>query len=160
MSAEATTQPSTPAPRNGIFQRVIGFIGADNLSLIFALIALVFLITVVSGWFGMSGGDKFFSWQNIMNSLAQAVVVVGLLAMGETVVIIAGALDISIGSIASIGSVVSASVLVGVGIGAGSLVPSGNVWFAVLAGILAGTIAGAINAVSYTHLTLPTSDLV
>ena len=94
---------------------MIGFIGADNLSLMFALIVLVFLITVVSGWFGMSGGDKFFSWQNIMNSLAQAIVVVGLLAIGETVVIIAGALDISVGSIASIGSVVSASVLVGVG---------------------------------------------
>ena len=64
----------------------------------------------------MSGGDKFFSWQNLMNSLAQAIVIVGLLAIGETVVIIAGALDISVGSIASIGSVVAASVLVGVGI--------------------------------------------
>ncbi len=70
-------------------------------------------ISVVSGWFGLSGGDKFFSWQNLMNSLAQAVVIVGLLAIGETVVIIAGGLDISVGSIASIGSVVAASVLVG-----------------------------------------------
>ena len=79
------------------------------------------LITVVSGWFGLSGGNKFFSWQNLMNSLAQAIVIVGLLAIGETVVIIAGALDISVGSIASIGSVVAASVLVGVGIGARQL---------------------------------------
>ena len=152
MSAKGTTQPAMTAPRDGVFHRMIGFVGADNLSLIFALIALVFLITVVSGWFGMSGGDKFFSWQNIMNSLAQAVVVVGLLAMGETVVIIAGALDISVGSIASIGSVVSASVLVGVGIGAGSFIPSGNVWVAVAAGIVAGMIAGAINGFIVTVL--------
>ena len=112
MSAKVTT-PSTAKPqRDGFLRRVVDFVGADNLSLIFALIVLVLLITVVSRWFGMGGGDKFFSWQNIMNSLAQAVVVVGLLAIGETVVIIAGALDISVGSIASVGSVVAASVLV------------------------------------------------
>ena len=126
MSANLTTQPPKPAQRDGILRRLIGSVGADNLSLIFALIILILLITVVSGWFGISGGDKFFSWQNMMNSLAQAIVVVGLLAMGETVVIIAGALDISVGSIASIGSVVAASVLVGVGIGAGSFIPSAS----------------------------------
>ena len=81
----------------------------------FALVVLVLLVTVVSGWFGLDGGSKFFSWQNLMNSLAQAIVIVGLLAIGQTVVIVAGALDISVGSIASVGSVVAASVLVGVG---------------------------------------------
>ncbi|MFO7635143.1 MAG: ABC transporter permease [Caldilinea sp.] len=152
MSANLTTQPTT-AQRGGVFRRMIAFVGADNLSLIFALIVLLFLITVVSGWFGMSGGDKFFSWQNIMNSLAQAIVVVGLLAIGETVVIIAGALDISVGSIASIGSVVSASVLVGVGtVGALGILPTGNVWIAVLAGIVAGMIAGAVNGFIVTVL--------
>jgi ribose transport system permease protein/L-arabinose transport system permease protein len=134
-------------------RRVIDFVGADNLSLLFALIVLVLLITVVSGWFGMAGGDKFFSWQNIMNSLAQAVVVVGLLAIGETVVIIAGALDISVGSIASVGSVVAASVLVGVGtVGALGIFPTGNVLIAVLAGILAGVVCGAINGFIVTVL--------
>jgi ribose transport system permease protein/L-arabinose transport system permease protein len=139
--------------RTSLFQRTIRFIGADNLSLMFALLALIFLITVVSGWFGMSGGDKFFSWQNVMNSLAQAIVVVGLLAIGETVVIIAGALDISIGSIASIGSVVSASVLVGVGaVGSLGILPAGNVFIAVAAGIAAGMIAGVINGFIVTTL--------
>ena len=71
----------------------------------------------------MNGGNKFFSWQNLMNSLAQAIVIVGLLAIGETVVIITAALDISVGSIASIGSVVAASMLVGVGVGAGGACP-------------------------------------
>src|SRR5512133_295348 len=106
MSKELTTQPATPAKNGNVLRRVIGVIGADNLSLMFALVGLVFLLTVVSGWFGLGGGSKFFSWQNLMNSLAQAIVIVGLLAIGETVVIIAGALDISVGSIASIGSVV------------------------------------------------------
>lgn len=152
MSEKQTKQSTPPAKDNDTLKRAVGFIGTDNLSLMFALVLLVFLVTIVSGWFGMDGGDKFFSWQNLMNSLAQAVVIVGLLAIGETVVIIAGGLDISVGSIASIGSVVAASVLVGVGtIGSLSFL-TGNVVIAVLAGIIAGMIAGAINGAIVTIL--------
>jgi ribose transport system permease protein/L-arabinose transport system permease protein len=153
MSKELTTQPTPSVKSDGALRRLIGLIGADNLSLMFALVALVLLITVVSGWFGVAGGGKFFSWQNLWNSLAQAIVIVGLLAIGETVVIIAGALDISVGSIASIGSVVSASVLVGVGtVGSLHILPTNNVVVAVIAGIVAGTIAGAINGLIVTEL--------
>jgi len=148
-----STQSVMPVRRDSFLKRVINFVGADNLSLMFALLVLVLLITVVSGWFGMSGGDKFVSWQNFMNSLAQAVVVVGLLAIGETVVIIAGGLDISVGSIASIGSVVSASVLIGVGtVGALGILPTGNVFIAILGGIFAGVVAGFINGFIITKL--------
>ena len=156
MSKDVTiqsTSTTTPVKRNELLRRVIGAIGADNLSLIFALIVLVFLVTFASSWFGFEGGDKFFTWQNLMNSLAQAIVIVGLLAIGETVVIIAGALDISVGSIASIGSVVSASVLVGVGaFGVLGSLTTGNVVVAVLAGIVAGMLAGVINGFIVTTL--------
>lgn len=158
MSAEQATQ-DTPTSRPFNLPDSIGFpqivnrIGGDNLSLLFALAVLIFLITVVSGWFGMDGGMRFFTWQNLMNSLTQAVVIVGLLAIGETVVIIAGGLDISVGSVASIGSVVSASVLIGVGtVGSISFIPSGNVVIAVIAGIVAGMIAGMINGFIVTVL--------
>lgn len=148
-AAKATVAPK----RDGFLQRLINAIGADNLSLILALVVLVLLITVVSGWFGLAGGDKFFSWQNIMNSLAQAIVVVGLLALGETVVIIAGGLDISVGSVASVGSVVAASVLVGAGVvGSLTFLPTGNVLLAVLAGIVAGMVCGVINGLIVTVL--------
>ena len=144
---------ATPVKRTDPLKRIVGAIGTDNLSLIFALGILIFLVTAVSGWFGMSGGDKFFSWQNLLNSLAQAIVIVGLIAIGETVVIIAGGLDISVGSIASIGSVVAASVLVGVGtVGTLGILPTGNVMIAVAAGILAGMIAGMINGAIVTAL--------
>ncbi|MCX6080822.1 MAG: ABC transporter permease [Chloroflexi bacterium] len=146
MSQIQTKQTATSAKGSDFLKRSIGVIGTDNLSLMFALVFLIFLVTVVSGWFGMAGGDKFFSWQNLMNSLAQAIVIVGLIAIGETVVIIAGGLDISVGSIASIGSVVAASVLVGVGtVGSFHILPTGSVFIAVAAGIIAGMIAGAIN---------------
>lgn len=158
LTPQASTQPTTKAPtpttgRKSIARRIVGVIGADNLSLLFALVVLIFLITVASGWFGLPGGDKFFTWQNLMNSLAQAIVIVGLLAIGETVVIIAGALDISVGSIASIGSVVAASVLVGAGtVGTLTFIPTGNVFVAVLAGIIAGMICGIINGFIVTVL--------
>jgi ribose transport system permease protein/L-arabinose transport system permease protein len=153
MSNETTIQPTSERENNGIIRRIINAIGVDNLTLIFAIVVLLLLIIFVSGWFGYSGGDKFLSWQNLMNSLAQAIVIVGLLAVGETVVIIAGALDISVGSIASIGSVVAASFLVGAGVvGTISFLPTGNVFFAVLMGMLAGVLCGVINGFIVTVL--------
>lgn len=158
MSVEQISQPPAQTPalkanNDGAFRRLINKIGADNLSLLLALFILIVLITIVSGWFGFTGGDKFFSWQNLMNSVAQAIVIVGLLAIGETVVIVAGGLDISVGSVASIGSVVSASVLAGVGtVGSLAFLPTDNVLVAVLAGIIAGMLAGAVNGFIVTVL--------
>jgi ribose/xylose/arabinose/galactoside ABC-type transport system permease subunit len=152
MSKQQTLQTTAPARRGGGLRGLLALIGADNLSLIIALAILVLLVSVVSGWFGMNGGNKFFSWQNLMNSLAQAIVIVGLLAIGETVVIIAGALDISVGSIASIGSVVAASVLVGVGVAGSIGLPTNSVVIAVLAGIVAGALAGLVNGLIVTQL--------
>lgn len=153
LSTQPKNQPKAAEKKESTLQSIIGFVGADNLSLIFALVILVLLVSVVSRWFGLQGGDKFFSWQNLWNSLAQAIVIVGLLSIGETIVIIAGALDISVGSVASIGSVVAASVLVGTGtVGALHIFPTGNVVIAIFAGILAGMIAGMINGWIVTGL--------
>ena len=76
MSKELAEQSTFTVKRSDTVKRAIGAIGTDNLSLIFAIVVLILLITIVSGWFGYSGGDKFFSWQNLMNSLAQAIVIV------------------------------------------------------------------------------------
>ena len=153
MSNETTIQPTSSKKFGNAARRFISTIGVDNLTLVFAIFVLLFLIMVVSSWFGYQGGDKFMSWQNLMNSLAQAVVIVGLLAIGQTVVIIAGALDISVGSIASIGSVVAASFLVGAGtVGTLSFLPTGNVLFAVGMGVLAGVLCGVINGLIVTVL--------
>ncbi len=150
---ETAVQTTPAAQRGGGLRRLINLIGADNLSLIFALVGLILLITVVSGWFGLTGGNYFFSWQNLMNSVAQSIVIVGLLAVGESPVIIAGALDISVGSLASVGSVVGASALVGVGtVGALHILPTNSVIVAVFAGIAACAIAGVINGLIVTKL--------
>lgn len=155
MTVEGKTQEVAVSgkEKKATFGAIIKKIGADNISLLLALLILIVLITVVSPLFGMTGGDKLFTWQNLMNSLAQAIVIVGLLAIGETLVVLAGGLDISVGSITSIGSVVSASVLVGVGtVGSLGFLPTNSVVVAVLAGILAGALAGLINGFIVTKL--------
>jgi ribose transport system permease protein/L-arabinose transport system permease protein len=147
------TAAETPIPTSrrgsGRFRRVINAIGVDNLSLVFALAILVILIGNVAPILGIQGGQFFWTWQNLMNSLAQSIVIVGLLAIGETVVIVAGALDISVGSIASVASVFSA-IIVTQGVlgtfGAGSLP------IAILAGMLAGAFCGIINGLIVTVL--------
>jgi ribose/xylose/arabinose/galactoside ABC-type transport system permease subunit len=84
-----------------------------------------------------------------MNSLAQSIVIVGLLAIGETVVIVAGALDISIGSIASVASVVSAIVVTQGVIGTYG---AGSLPIAIGAGMAAGALCGVINGLIVTVL--------
>lgn len=149
------TAAETPVPtsRRGSssFRRVIIAIGVDNLSLVFALALLVILIGNVAPLFGsqLAGGKFFWTWQNLMNSLAQSIVIVGLLAIGETVVIVAGALDISVGSIASVASVFAAIIVTQ---GVLGTYGAGSMQIAILAGMAAGAFCGIINGLIVTVL--------
>jgi ribose/xylose/arabinose/galactoside ABC-type transport system permease subunit len=146
----APAAPGRPARRGrGSLRRIVQAIGVDNLSLIGALVLLVILIGNVAPLFGGTGGQFFWSWQNLMNSLAQSIVIVGLLAIGETVVIVAGALDISVGSIASVASVFSAIVVTQ---GVLGTFGAGSMQLAILAGIAAGVFCGVINGLIVTVL--------
>jgi ribose/xylose/arabinose/galactoside ABC-type transport system permease subunit len=147
----AESNPDMPRTRRdrGVGRRIIAAVGVDNLSLIGALVLLIVLIGNASPLLGISGGSFFWSWQNLMNSLAQSIVIVGLLAIGETVVIVGGALDISIGSIASVASVFSAIVVTqGVFLALGQ----GSLHIAILAGMAAGVFCGIINGLIVTVL--------
>ena len=152
MNAMNSYEENNTVKKNPV-SRFLDFLGSENLSLVIALFIEIFLITVVSGWIGLPGGKMFFTWQNLLNSLAQAIVISGLLALGETVVALGGFMDISIGSIASCGSVAAAGALVGSGaIGSLRIFPQNSVFFAILAGVLVGLIAGTINGLIVTKL--------
>jgi ribose/xylose/arabinose/galactoside ABC-type transport system permease subunit len=140
--------PAAGPKRPGFGRRFLATVGVDNLSLIVALAALGCFIAFVTPLLGIDGGENFLSWQNLMNSLAQSVVIVGLLAVGETVVIVGGMLDISVGSIASLASVVSAIVVTQ---GVMGMFP-GSVVLGLLGGIAAGLFAGTVNGLIVTVL--------
>ncbi|HEY6057765.1 MAG TPA: ABC transporter permease [Candidatus Limnocylindrales bacterium] len=146
---EETASAAEASRRTSVLRRIIGAVGVDNLSLLFALLLLVVFIGNVSPLLGVEGGANFWSWQNLMNSLAQSIVIVGLLSLGETVVIVAGALDISVGSIASVASVFSALIVTHGVLGAFG---AGSMQLAVLAGIAAGMFCGVINGLIVTVL--------
>jgi len=133
-----------------VLKRVVSIVGVDNLSLVLALILIVAIIVWLQ--------PLFLSWQNLMNSLSQSIVIVGLLALGETVVIVAGMLDISVGSIASVASVTAATAIVygSVFLPGDFQMPipfvQGSMVGAILVGIATGVVLGIINGLIVTKL--------
>ncbi|MGN6489934.1 MAG: ABC transporter permease [Devosia sp.] len=126
------TTGSRPAGSNP-FKAVARFVGAENLSLIIALVLLVALIA--------SQTPFFFVPRNLMN-IGMNLAVVGVLGVGMTIVIVSGALDISVGSIAGVASVVSAIFVTYVGTVTGGI----------FMGVLAGALLGVVNAAIISYL--------
>ncbi len=87
-------------------RRTLDAVGVQNLSLIIAIVALV---TVIAARY-----PSFLSLSNF-EVIGKAVAVVGVLAIMQTLVIILSGLDISVGSAAGVGSVVSAMVFMNTG---------------------------------------------
>ncbi len=131
------TLTSTPAPaveghgqdgaRGPRRTRFLSGIGGQNVSLIGALV-------VVLALFGLLN-DNYLSPANLQ-VIAEAATITGLLAIVQTVVIICGGLDISVGSQVGVASVVSAMVFTTTGSGA---------FLGMAAAIGAGILIGALN---------------
>lgn len=128
---------------NGLsmLRRCMAGIGVGNLSLLSALGIAIAVVVIKQ--------PLFLSWQNLLNSIAQNIAIVGLLALGETVVVIGAGIDISVGSIASVTSVTSALMVVNGAFG-GFL--AGSMEIGVVSAILFGALLGFVNGVFITFL--------
>jgi ribose transport system permease protein len=124
--AEQPTQVDAPRPPGGP-RRVLDAIGAQNLSLIAALVVVVALF----GWIN----SGYLAWANVA-VIGETVTVAGLLALVQTVVIICGALDISVGSQAGVASVISAMAFTAAGM---------NPWAGIGAAVAVGIVCGVVN---------------
>jgi ribose transport system permease protein/L-arabinose transport system permease protein len=143
---DAKTQPIAPAvDRSGkrsALGRAIGRIGTHNFSL---LIALVILIAI----FGTLRPDVFFLIRNISN-IGQAIAMLGILATAQTIVIISGGLDISVGAIVGL-----STVCIALAVGwTGS--PGLSILFGVVVGAIAGTVNGLIITVGRINAVIAT----
>lgn len=98
-----------------------------------AVVALVALCI-----FGFARYAAFLTPENVMNVLRQNSVA-GLVALGMTVVILTGGIDLSVGSVLAVG-----------GITAAALSPHGTL-VAVLGGLAAGTLLGMLNGLLITR---------
>src|SRR5689334_19002932 len=137
MTATDHAHVSAGAPvaslRRSSLQRFSDRVGVHNISLIVALIALCAI-------FGYIRGDVFFSSRNILN-IGLAITILGVLAMSQTVVIVAGGLDVSVGSTVGFATVATAMVAQSMGSPAA----------AVLAGLGVGAACGLVNGLIITY---------
>ncbi|SFL64345.1 ribose ABC transporter membrane protein [Halanaerobium salsuginis] len=101
------------------------------------LILLGIIMTVAS--------PHFLTLTNLMNILRQSSLI-AIAAAGMTFVIITGGIDLSVGSVLSLSSCLTAGMMVSHG---------WNVWLAVIFGLLAGGVLGIINGVLITRIPLP-----
>lgn len=126
MTATRTEDQAAPA-RRGAVRKALDTIGVQNVSLIIALAGLVALIG--------SQNSRFFLTSNI-KIIGMAVAVTGVLAIAQTIIIILGALDISVGSVAGLASVTSAMIFTAM---------SSNAGLGILGALAVGALCGAAN---------------
>jgi ribose transport system permease protein len=104
------------------------------------LIGLILLVVILSLL-----SPFFFTVRNLFNVLQQ-ISVLAILALGMTAVIISGGIDLSVGSVLALGSVVAAWTFADAGL---------PMWMAIVAGLGAGAVAGVANGVMITVGRLP-----
>lgn len=102
----------------------------------FALLALCVGMVFVS--------DRFFTWENLSN-VARQVSINGIIAVGMTLVILTGGIDLSVGAVMTLSMTLSAGAMI-----AGLPIP-----LALLLGLLTGALCGAINGALVAYARLP-----
>lgn len=96
----------------------------------YTLLIVLLLIVVITA----IGNPRFLSVNNLLNILFQ-VSALGIVAAGQTILLIAGGLDLSVGAALSVAGLATAL----------TIMHTGSAVLGILAGVAAGTIIGAIN---------------
>ena len=111
-----------------------------------ALLAEVLILTVLTSSFGGPHcfDSTFLSWSNL-SQVFKAVSFIAIMAVGQSVVIISGGIDLSVGSVLGLSGVVTAVLLNGV-LGVES---------AAIAGVAVGLVCGIATGLLITKANLP-----
>lgn len=105
---------------------------------------ILFILILLCMYFGLVTGGRFFRIDNIFNILKQ-VAVVGIISVGMTMVLLTAGIDLSVGSIAGVGTVLTAKLLL-----AGN-----NVVLAIGIVLVITTAIGFINGFFINELQIP-----
>jgi ribose transport system permease protein len=125
LAAAPVVAPDEPA-RHGPLRRALDVVGVQNLGLVLALVVLCAVIG--------SQNSNFFLISNV-KTIGTTVAIVGVLAVVQTVVMLLGGLDISVGSAAGLTSVISAMVFMS----------SGSAGLGILVALVVGLGVGLLN---------------
>ena len=119
------------------FSRLMGSGLGRNLGLILALVLLFVVGTI-------TGGDRFASWDNIL-TLIRFASIIGVLSIGMTFVIIGGGIDLSVGSVLGLASVVATLSWV-------QVFAEQTTWVVmVIVALAVGALAGLINGIVISY---------
>jgi ribose/xylose/arabinose/galactoside ABC-type transport system permease subunit len=122
MTSSAVTAAQPVVRRPSLLQTL----GLGRFTLLIVLL-LIIAITAI-------GNPRFLSVNNLLNILFQ-VSALGIVAAGQTILLIAGGLDLSVGAALSVAGLATAL----------TIASTGSIALAVLAGVLAGMAIGAVN---------------
>jgi ribose transport system permease protein/L-arabinose transport system permease protein len=132
MSETVAAREARRIGARGPIGRAIGVVGTHNSSLLIALAVLVAI-------FGSLRPDVFFLTRNMQN-IGQAIAILGVLATAQTIVIVSGGLDISVGSVVGMSTVCIAGVVAA----------TGSTTLSIVAGVAVGAVAGIVNGLIIT----------
>ena len=136
----ATTEPtaSDPVPRRTrVLDGARRVLGAQAVAPLIALLLTCAFFSVKS--------DAFLHAQNF-SLILQQVMVVGVMAIGQTLVILTAGIDLSCGMVMALGSIVMTKFAVDLGV---------NPYLAILCGFLACIAFGLLNGALITYIKLP-----
>jgi ribose/xylose/arabinose/galactoside ABC-type transport system permease subunit len=138
VSSQAAPIGEIPGDRPGFLERLREGAGDFPLSRIIALLVLIGLFSVLS--------PVFLSADNFQN-IGRQTAVVSILAVGMTLVIIAGQIDLSVGSLVALTGMVAALTM--------EHASGGGMWLGVAAALAAGAALGLVNGVLTATLAIP-----
>jgi fructose transport system permease protein len=108
------------------------------------MIPLLVLVLGIAG-FSLTAGSRFYAPYNF-SLILQQVTIIGTIGVGQTLIVLTAGIDLSVGAIMVITSVIMGRFAVDFGM---------PVYLAMACGLLAGGIAGAINGILVTLFRLP-----
>ena len=98
-ASAAPTQTAPPEKSGNVMQRILSGAAGRNLGLIIALVLLIVIGAITAG-------DRFMNVENFLTIIRFASII-GVISIGMTFVITAGGIDLSVGSVMGLASVVA-----------------------------------------------------
>jgi len=130
-------QAGSGAPRESVGERLVRLLAVGEVGVLAALVLIVAFFYVLQ--------PAFLSERNV-RAILTVVSFVGIIAIGQTILLVGGEFDLSVGSVAGVSAVVSAQLMTAVAL---------PVPIAILGGIVAGGGIGLVNGLVVVRLKIP-----
>jgi ribose transport system permease protein len=134
-SAAAVSSP--PRDAQSFRRRLIGFIAVGEVGVLAAMALLIAFFWLLE--------PAFLSERNI-RAILNVVSFVGIIAIGQTILLVAGEFDLSVGSVAGLSAVVAAKLMTAAAL---------PVSIAILGGVGVGALIGLVNGLIVVRLGIP-----